>query len=69
VAERKARVVALEALVSSLQAALAKSQRHFGNSSKPPSSDIVKPRKLGKKGRRRNRKIKPCHRANERWQR
>jgi len=68
-AELEARVAALEALVASLQAALAKAQKHSGNSSKPPSSDIVKPRrKPGKKGRRRKPRIggQPGHDRHER---
>lgn len=65
----EARVATLEALAASLQAALAKAQKHSGNSSKPPSSDIVKPRpKPGKKGRRREPKIggQPGHDRHER---
>jgi transposase len=68
-AELGARVAALEALVAALEAKLAKAQKHSGNSSKPPSSDIVKPRrKAGKKGRRRKPKIggQPGHDRHER---
>jgi transposase len=57
-AELEARVAALVAQAATLQAALAKAQKNSGNSSKPPSSDIVKPRrKPGKKGRPKKRKI------------
>ena len=68
-AELEARVAALEVLVASLQAALAKAQKHSGNSSKPPSSDIVKPRrKTGKTGRRKKPRIggQPGHDRHER---
>jgi len=68
-AELEASVAALKAMVASLQAALAKTQKHSGNSSKPPSSDIVKPRrKNGKKGQRRKPKIggQPGHDRHER---
>ena len=68
-AELEARVAALEVLVASLQAALAKAQKHSGNSSKPPSSDIVKPRrKTGKQGRRKKPGIggQPGHDRHER---
>jgi transposase len=48
----------LEARVAALEAALAKAQKHSGNSSKPPSTDIVNPPKKQKKpGRRKKRKI------------
>lgn len=53
-----ARCVELEARVTALEAALAKAQKHSGNSSKPPSSDIVNPaKKQNKPGRRKKRKI------------
>ena len=68
-AQLEARVAALEALVASLQAALAKAQKHSGNSSKPPSSDIVKPpHKTGKRGRPKKRRIggQPGHARHQR---
>lgn len=53
-----ARCAELEAQVEALKAALAKAQKHSGNSSKPPSSDIVNPaKKQNKPGRRKKRKI------------
>ncbi len=36
-----AEVAALQARLTALESQLAKSQKHSGNSSKPPSSDIV----------------------------
>jgi len=52
------RCAALEARVAALEAQLAKAQKHSGNSSKPPSSDIVKPpKKQQKPGRPKKRKI------------
>ena len=52
------RCAALEGRVAALEAQLAKAQKHSGNSSKPPSSDIVKPaKKQQKPGRPKKRKI------------
>ena len=51
-AELAAQLAAMRAQIDALEEKLAKSQKHSGNSSKPPSSDIVKPhRKPGKRGR------------------
>ena len=48
----------LEARVAALEAQLAKALKHSGNSSKPPSSDIVNPpKKQQKPGRPKQRKI------------
>lgn len=52
-AQLQARVATLEAENARLTAQLAAARKHSGNSSKPPSSDIVKP-----KGQRRNPKSK-----------
>lgn len=63
------RCVELEARVAALEALLAKLQKHSGNSSKPPSSDIVKPpKKQSKPGRRQKRNIggQPGHPRHER---
>jgi transposase len=68
-AKLEARVAALEAIIADLQAALAKAQKHSGNSSKPPSSDIVKPRpKPRGSGRPKKRKIggQPGHERHQR---
>jgi transposase len=63
------RCVELEARIAVLEGQLAKLQKHSGNSSKPPSSDIVKPpKKQTKPGRRRKRRIggQPGHPRHER---
>ena len=52
-AQLQARVAALEAENARLTAQLAAARKHSGNSSQPPSSDLVKP-----KGHRRNQKSK-----------
>jgi transposase len=55
--------------VRALEAQLAAARKHSGNSSKPPSSDIVQPRTKHKKpGRPKQRKIggQPGHRRHER---
>ena len=57
-AKLAAQVAAMQAQIDALEKKLAKSQKHSGNSSKPPSSDIVKPRrKPGKRGRPKKRRI------------
>jgi len=51
------RCAELEARVAALEAELAKAKKHSGNSSKPPSGDIVKPpKKKNKPGRPKKRK-------------
>lgn len=58
---------ALKAKVASLEAELAKARKHSGNSSKPPSSDIVKPpRPKTKNGRKRKQGAQPGHARHER---
>ena len=44
-AELASQIAALQAQINALEAKLAKAQKHSGNSSKLPSSDIVKPRR------------------------
>jgi transposase len=57
-AELDAEVAALRERIAAIEAELAKAKKHSGNSSKPPSSDIVKPKEKRKKpGRPRKRKI------------
>lgn len=57
-AELEARVAAGDARIAELEAHLAKARKHSGNSSKPPSGDIVAPpKKHGKRGRPKKRKI------------
>jgi transposase len=60
----------LKTQVAALQAELAKARKHSGNSSKPPSSDIVRPpeKNNGKPGPRRRRKRggQPGHPRHER---
>jgi transposase len=49
-----ARIVELEQRLSKLEAELAKAKKHSGNSSKPPSSDIVNAGKDKKKRKKKN---------------
>jgi transposase len=58
----------LKARVAELEAQLAAAQKHSGNSSKPPSSDIVKPPKGGPqaKNQKRRRGGQPGHPRHER---
>jgi transposase len=63
------RVAELEARLSQLESELAAARKNSGNSSKPPSSDIVKPSpKSSRKGRCRKRKqgAQPGHPRHER---
>ena len=55
--EREALLRAALERISALEALVAKLQKNSGNSSKPPSSDIVKPPKPKDKDRRRKKKI------------
>jgi transposase len=57
-AKRDQRIADLEARLAQIEAELAKARKHSGNSSKPPSSDIVSPpaKRTGKVGRPRRRK-------------
>jgi hypothetical protein len=62
-------VVQLQSQVVQLQAELAKARKNSGNSSKPPSSDIVKPPPpTGRPGRKRKRRPggQPGHRRHTR---
>lgn len=67
-ASLEAQVAALLARVAALEAELAKAKKHSGNSSKPPSSDIVHPAQKKNRGRPRKRKIggQPGHERHER---
>jgi transposase len=58
----------LRARVAELEGWLAAAQKHSGNSSKPPSSDIVKPPKdrPGRKSKKRRRGGQPGHPRHER---
>lgn len=57
----------LEARIAELEARLARLEKNSSNSSKPPSSDIVKPAAVGKKRRsRRKRGAQPGHPKHER---
>lgn len=59
----------LQARIAELEAQLAKAQKHSGNSSKPPSSDIVKPPQSDaphSKGKKRRRGGQPGHPRHER---
>ena len=65
---RCANCVVLEARIAELEARLARLEKNSSNSSKPPSSDIVKPGKAGGKKRRSRRKrgAQPGHPKHER---
>jgi transposase len=64
---RCANCAVLEARIAELEARLAKLEKNSSNSSKPPSSDIVKPQAAGKKRRsRRKRGGQPGHPKHER---
>ena len=67
-ADLEAQVAALVARVAALEAELAKAKKHSGNSSKPPSGDIVNPPRKKKRGRPRKRKIggQPGHERHQR---
>jgi transposase len=62
-AQHQRRIADLEARLAQVEAELAKARKHSGNSSKPPSSDIVGQSKpSGKRGsRRRKRGAQPGH--------
>ena len=67
--ELASQVAAQQEQIKELEAKLARLQKHSGNSSKPPSSDIVQPRrKPGKRGRPKKRRIggQPGHERHER---
>ena len=66
-AELKKLVVTLVQRIEALEAALAKTRKDSSTSSKPPSGDIVKPPKHGKKkGKKRKRGGQPGHAKHER---
>lgn len=68
-AERDRRVATLEQRIARLEAELAAARKNSSNSSKPPSTDIVRPKpKSGKPGRRKKRRIggQPGHPRHER---
>jgi transposase len=66
-AELRARILILEKRIEALEAALAKAQKDSSTSSKPPSSDIVKPPRSGRKSRRKRRRgAQPGHPKHER---
>lgn len=68
VRQRDERIAALERQVAQLAAQVAKLSKNSSNSSKPPSSDIVKPPKSPASPRRGKRRIggQPGHRRHER---
>jgi transposase len=68
-AELESQLAAALARIAALESELAKARKNSSNSSKPPSSDIVKPpHKTGKRGRRTKRKRggQPGHPRHER---
>jgi len=68
VAARDAALAARDELIKSLQTELAKTRKDSSTSSKPPSSDIVKPKKEKptKKGKKRKRGGQPGHPKHDR---
>jgi transposase len=64
----QARVAKLSTRLAELESQLATARKHSSNSSKPPSSDIVKPPKdgLGRKKKKRRRGGQPGHPRHER---
>jgi transposase len=63
----QATVALLIARVQELEAELARSKKDSSNSSKPPSSDIVKPPKPASRGKRKHKQgAQPGHRRHER---
>ena len=62
-AKRDRRIADLEVRLAQVEAELAKARKHSGNSSKPPSSDIVQPppKRSGKGRGRRKRGGQPGH--------
>lgn len=65
-AEREQRLEELGARVAQLEAELAAAKKNSSNSSKPPSSDIVKPKNQPKNGKKRKRGAQPGHPRHER---
>ena len=67
-AEQKAIIAAKDRRIEELETELAKLKKNSSTSSKPPSSDIVKPSREERKGRRRKRKRggQPGHEKHER---
>jgi hypothetical protein len=69
IAELESRLARTQDELAQTQAELAKARKNSGNSSKPPSSDIVKPKPAAdasKKGTRRQRGAQPGHPKHER---
>ena len=64
----ESRISELEARLAQAQAELAKARKNSGNSSKPPSSDLVKPKpaSASKKNAKRKRGAQPGHPRHER---
>ena len=56
-AQLRREIEQLRARIAALEAELAQARKHSGNSSKPPSSDIVQPPRPKKRGRPRKRRI------------
>jgi len=59
-------IAELSARIATLEATIARLSRNSSTSSKPPSSDIVKPKKTGKKGKKRTRGGQDGHAKHER---
>jgi transposase len=66
IAELKATITAKDQRIEELEAQLAKSKKNSSTSSKPPSSDIVKPNRSGRRKSKRKRGGQPGHKKHER---
>jgi transposase len=66
IAELKATIAAKDKRIEELEAEIAKLRKDSSTSSKPPSSDIVKPRQSGRRESKRKKGGQPGHSKNER---
>jgi transposase len=66
VADLQATVAALQVRLADLECQLAAARKNSGNSSKPPSSDVVSPRRKAPRSQKRRRGGQPGHARHER---